>query len=856
VRRQNLATITAGLLLGAILTTASGALADARTEAKSHFKKGMGLISDGKYEEGISELQRAYEILPHPNVLYNIARAYAESGDLEGAVANYKKYLEGNPTDRDEVSQIVGNLEARIRRQQAVAAAASQVTTPTTTTPGTTTPGTTTPGTTTPGTTTPGTTPGVTTPGTTPVVEQPGIVAVGPKVEVGQAKTEDVFEETVVTASKGAQSPLDAPNSTSIITEQDIRLSGIIRIPELLRRLAGVDIMEDTGAQTEVSLRGFNQRLSNKVLVLVNGRSVFVDLLGATFWSLLSIGVEDIDRIEVVRGPGSALYGADAFNGVINIITKAPGEGKSGFNAGYGDHGQTHGSVWATGRDKEVAYRVSAGYDYIPRWSREVGSNRRDVDLALNNQDESQRSTRLDVAVTRDLGRGVTAGIGGGLMKGMFQFLGIGPINDVDMKENTIADAIGFVNSKHLEARVFYNSFRVSDHALNVNQIGQSLLPGTASVDIVDAEVQYINNFELGRRVSNDLHLGLGYRYKGVTWTYLAGQKSENHESIYLHDELKLGERFALVGDIRLDYVPYLAKVVPSPRGTILFHPSKQSTIRGIVATAFRTPTFLEAYLGIPVQLPFAGGSLLSQGDPADKPGFKVKAENIFTGELGYMNQESDFFTFDSAVFYNHATNLIELAPNRAVSVGDLANPNGALGQFDSATGTYPLFYGGFQNQCQAYNVYGGEFGVRTFPAEGLDIYANYTLMSVKQDLSGCTQDQLALSAPDARTSAHKVNTGIQLRTKPGIDGSLDFHYVSPQDWAEQVTNIALQRIQYETFHLNSYTLLNGRIGYRFLKNQADLSVMAFNLLGVEHREHPFGQTIGRRVMGYFTYRF
>jgi iron complex outermembrane receptor protein len=116
---------------------------------------------------------------------------------------------------------------------------------------------------------------------------------------IGEARTDDVFEETVVTASKGAESPLDAPSSTSIVTEQDIRLSGITKIPELLRRLAGVDIMEVTGAQTEVSLRGFNQRLSNEILVLVDGRSFYLDSLGAT----LSIGVEDIERIEVVR-PG------------------------------------------------------------------------------------------------------------------------------------------------------------------------------------------------------------------------------------------------------------------------------------------------------------------------------------------------------------------------------------------------------------------------------------------------------------------------------------------------------------------------------------------------------------------------
>ena len=241
------------------------------------------------------------------------------------------KYLEGNPKDRDEVAQIVAALETRIRKQQAELIEAQQAQTPT-------------------GAPGDHARRGAGRAGRTGCGaaawrddgagrraaprERGSPPSVGRGLPEGALKTEEVFEETVVTASKTAQSPLDAPNSTSIITEQDIRLSGITKIPELLRRLAGVDIMETTGSQTEVSLRGFNQRLSNKVLVLVNGRSVYVDLLGATLWTTLSIGVEDIERIEVVRGPGSALYGADAFNGVINIITKTPGEGGSGVNVG------------------------------------------------------------------------------------------------------------------------------------------------------------------------------------------------------------------------------------------------------------------------------------------------------------------------------------------------------------------------------------------------------------------------------------------------------------------------------------------------------------------------------------------
>jgi hypothetical protein len=109
----------------------------------------------------------------------------------------------------------------------------------------------------------------------------------------------------------------------------------------------------------------------------------------------------------------------------------------------------------------------------------------------------------------------------------------------------------------------------------------------------------------------------------------------------------------------------------------------------------------------------------------------------------------------------------------------------------------------------------------------------------------------------DQRTSMHKVNAGVQVRTKPGFDGSVDFHYVSSQVWAEQVTNVQAQNIQYQRFPLDPYTLLNARLGFRFLsRDRAEISVVGFNLLGIEHREHPFGQLIGRRVMAYFTYRF
>lgn len=858
VRRWPLTRFAAGFALGASLLSSGSALADERTEARAHFKKGMANVADGRYEAGIEELKKAYDILPHPNVLFNIARAYVDMGDLENAVAFYKRYLEGNPKDRDEVAQIVASLEARARKQQAQLLEAQQAQGgPAPPAAG---------GIPAPGG--PGPAPGKPAGVQGPAPGAAGAAPAGPGLAPGAGvvaaeglKTEEVFEETVVTASKTAQSPLDAPNSTSIVTEQDVRLSGITKIPELLRRLAGVDILEDTGGQTEVSLRGFNQRLSNKVLVLVNGRSVFVDLLGATIWSTLSIGVEDIERIEVVRGPGSALYGADAFNGVINIITKTPGEGKSGVSAGYGDRNAAHGTVWSTGRDRELSYRVSAGYDYLPRWSREVPRGRADLHLATSDQDASLRGSRLDGTVTRQFGKDVTVGVQGGYVTGSSEILGIGPVNDVVIQPFTATDLTAFANSEHVEARVFWNRFS-GLNSNNAAYLGQSLLPARFSVDVVDAEVQYIDRFTTGQGIVHDLHVGAGYRFKGVQWTYEDTDRTENHFAGYLHDEVKIGERFALVGDYRLDFVPYystsgssISPLVQSPRGSILFHPSKRSTVRGSVGTAFRTPTFLESYLGIPIQLPIAGAALISEGVRSGQPSFRLQPEKILTTEIGYLNSESDFFTFDSAAFYNRVNNLIELSTNRPVTVGDLAAANEPTGP-NPSTGFYPAFFGGFESQCQAYNVFGGEVGVRTSPVEGLDVYGNYTVMSVKQDRSGCTEEQRALLAFDARTSAHKASGGVQLRTPFGVDAEIDVHYVSPQDWAEQVVNLQLQRIEYQTFHLDAYALVNARIGYRFLRNQAEASAAAFNLLGNEHREHPFGQVIGRRTMGFFTYRF
>ena len=152
--------------------------------------------------------------------------------------------------------------------------------------------------------------------------------------------------------------------------------------------------------------------------------------------------------------------------------------------------------------------------------------------------------------------------------------------------------------------------------------------------------------------------------------------------------------------------------------------------------------------------------------------------------------------------------------------------------------------------------MYGAELGVRTYPTEGLDVYANYTLMDVVEDTNGCSAAQLASYVPDQRTSAHKVNAGVQIRTNFGIDAS-STSTTSPPRTGRCRSRTSRRRRSSTSRSISTRTpLINGRIGYRFFRNKADIGVVANNLFNNVHKEYPFSEPVGQRIMGMFSYRF
>ena len=141
--------------------------------------------------------------------------------------------------------------------------------------------------------------------------------------DVTTMSLEDLMNLQVTSVSKRTQKVADAAAAIFVITQDDIRRIGATSIPDALRIVPGLEVAQIDENKWAIGSRGFNGRFDNKLLVLIDGRSVYTPLFSGVYWNVQDVMLEDVDRIEVIRGPGATLWGANAVDGVINIITKS-----------------------------------------------------------------------------------------------------------------------------------------------------------------------------------------------------------------------------------------------------------------------------------------------------------------------------------------------------------------------------------------------------------------------------------------------------------------------------------------------------------------------------------------------------
>lgn len=198
-------------------------------------------------------------------------------------------------------------------------------------------------------------------------------VATAPAIAQGinYSELEQLFGEPVTTSATGKpQRVTEVPANMDIITQTDIKRSGAKDIPTILQRLTGLSVESSGASSYDVAVRGYNQPGAPRLLVLINGRQVYLDHYGLVAWSTLPVQLAEIQQIEVVRGPNSALFGFNAAAGVINIVTTNPlTDSVNSASVSFGNDGQKNGSLVATTRvGDRIGLRLSLGGDYAEQY--------------------------------------------------------------------------------------------------------------------------------------------------------------------------------------------------------------------------------------------------------------------------------------------------------------------------------------------------------------------------------------------------------------------------------------------------------------------------------------------------------
>ena len=216
-----------------------------------------------------------------------------------------------------------------------------------------------------------------------------------------ELELEDLLSLEVTSVSKKSQPINEAPAAIYVITQDDIRRSGVTSIPEALRMAPGLHVAQLDSNKWAISSRGFNGQFSNKLLVLIDGRSIYTPSFSGVYWDIQDTMIEDIDRIEVIRGPGATLWGSNAVNGVINIITKHSSQTQGGLAVvGAGNEQKRfsrvrygaklaeaiHGRAYLKYDDRDSSYAPEMGSSAGDEWDSLHAGFR--VDGASNEGDE------------------------------------------------------------------------------------------------------------------------------------------------------------------------------------------------------------------------------------------------------------------------------------------------------------------------------------------------------------------------------------------------------------------------------------------------------------------------------------
>jgi iron complex outermembrane receptor protein len=620
-------------------------------------------------------------------------------------------------------------------------------------------------------------------------------VDTGPEGRLKGLTLEQLGDIEVTSVSKGPVKVTQTPAAVYVITQDDIRRSGVRSLPEALRLAPGVDVAQIDSVKWAVGIRGFESRLSRAVLVLIDGRSVYSPLFHGVYWEVQDTLLKDVDRIEVIRGPGATIWGANAVNGVINIITKNARDTRGAYAlVGGGSVEQGHAAFrYGGGNDKGFNYRAYVqGTDQGP----EYHSDNRNFDDWRRIQGGFRSDWDINQRDSLTLQGDIYSGVAGESVR----------ITSLTPPSSTVVDQNANLSGGNILMRwqrmlSSTSNIQIQGYYDRVNRLQSSQAEYRNTFD-----VDFIHHLAIGER--QDFIYGFEVRESPAsvptivpTYVFNPNERTDQVYTAYAQDTVQiLPDRLALTIGTKLLHSSFSGfDVEPSVRA--LWTPNRKQTLWAGITRAVRTPSDIEDTLTNTAFLSSSPSSIMrTTGDG------RFTSETLLGYEVGYRSLLARTFSLDIATFYNRYNHLLSLEPGTPYSEVD-----GGL-----TTTVYP-----FQN---ANGIEGTTKGFEITPD-----WKPKDWWRLQGSFSFLTMDMMPIAS-----SNDTVTASTLIRSSPRRQGRLQSYF----DIGKKIEFSATWRYvsSIPLYQVNGYQTGDLRFAWRFLRN-VEFAVTGQNLLQPRHAE-------------------
>ncbi len=728
---------------------------------------------------------------------------------------------------------------------------------------------------------------------------QNGIAVSGRSVEVPAItlRIASLTDTVVVSATRSDAALIDAPATLSVIPQSTLESTPATNYGDLMRAVPGVNVIQLSARDINITSREATSTLSNSQLVLLDDRSIYLDFFGIVLWDFLPSNLSDIKQIEVIRGPASAVWGANALTGVVNVITKSPREAPgtnvslqfggfsrdAGSTAGKG-MGQLFGAnaTYADAPNATWSYRVSAGYfrsDPFPRPTGQIPliQDPRDptqtvgggfypidgpgaVGTAFQNAGTSQ--PKFDARVDQEIANGritYAAGVAGS--SGIIH-TGIGPF-DI---QNGSYMGYGKVNYRKggFKLNAFTNlTSAEAPNLLLVDPTTRQPLQLNFSTQTYDVEAG--DTWRVGAK--QVLTVGGNVRRNNFDITIAPNAQNRTELGAYAQDELFLDPVRLTIGG-RVDKFGNLSDPVFSPRVAAVFKLAPDHALRVSFNRAFRSPSVINNYLDIsivnPVNLSALAPLLPPPLQPAvaqpfplvvraigsevainGQPQKELTEESLTAYEVAYTGTLAGRTTIGAAMYVNDiddSINFVTLPSNLDPYTPSSPPPGwplppailGVLAQ----RGIYLPRTAFTYLNLGPIREKGLELSVDHRISRGTSAFANYSWQAdptIRSDANPYPASELALPP------TNRFNIGVNVDTARFL-GNVSVNYADKAFWSD-VLNAPYHG------YSDAYTMLNGSFGVKWNGGHVTTLIKGTNLTNQDIMQHVFGDILKRSIV-------